>query len=97
MGTFVPKSADEYVEGLSGDFDQIIKDFRNDIEKINENNNSDEDFWDEYYEKLNKLMEKMYGKLSKNGAHLPPSVYNDYMKKGVKEIFRRINDVVWGK
>lgn len=33
MGTFVPKSADEYVEELSGDFDRIIKNFKNDIEK----------------------------------------------------------------
>lgn len=49
MGTFVPKSADEYVEELSGDFDRIIKDFKNDIEKMNENNNSDEYFLDEYY------------------------------------------------
>ena len=97
MGTFVPKSSDEYVEELSGDFDRIIKDFKNDIENMNENNNSDEDFWDEYYEKLSKLIENMREKLSENGVHLPSGVYNDYMKKGTKEIFKRINDIVWGK
>lgn len=97
MGTFVPKSADEHVEELSGDFDRIIKDFKNDIEKMNKNNNSDEDFWDEYYKKIGELIEKMYEKLSKNGDHLPHNVRNDYMKKGTEEIFKRINDIVWGK